>query len=151
MGFVGEEEHRRFLDLCPQIEGYVVDAGIQLIKIWLEVGQEEQERRFAARIESPIRQWKLSPMDVESYRRWYDYSKARDMMLAATDTAHAPWHIIFSDNKRRARLNCISHILSLIPYGKIARKPPKLPKRANRGRYDDRASLQDRKFALERY
>ena len=151
MGFCSEEEHRRFLELCPQIEKYVIDGGIQLIKIWLEVGQEEQERRFAARIKSPIRQWKLSPMDVESYRLWYDYSRARDMMLDATDTTYAPWHIVFSDNKRRARLNCISHILGLIPYRKIARKPVKLPKRANRGRYDDRASLQGRKFAPERY
>ena len=87
-----------------------------LIKIWLEVGKKEQEQRFAARIEDPLRQWKLSPMDVESYRRWYDYSRARDRMLQATDTKHAPWYIVRSDDKRRARLNCISHILKSIPY-----------------------------------
>ena len=151
MGFSTPEQHRRFLDRCPEIEHYIIEAGIRLIKVWLEVGQEEQERRFAARIDSPIRQWKLSPMDVESYGRWYEYSRARDMMLAATDTPHAPWHIVFSDNKKRARLNCIAHILSLIPYRKIDRPRARLPKRSNRGKYDDRASLEGRKFAVERY
>jgi polyphosphate kinase 2 len=151
MGFVGKEEHQRFLDLCPEIEKYVVDAGITLIKLWLEVGQAEQERRFAARIESPIRQWKLSPMDVASYRRWYEYSRARDMMLEATDSEHAPWHIVFSDDKRRARLNCIAHILGLIPWKKVSHKPVVLPKRSSRGSYDDRASLEGRRFAAQRY
>ena len=151
MGFVSKEEHQRFLDLCPQVEKYVVDTGIRLITIWLEVGQEEQERRFAARIESPIRQWKLSPMDVESYRRWYEYSRARDMMLETTDTPHAPWHIVFSDDKKRARLNCIAHILSLIPYKEVKRKPVRLPKRATNNRYDDHLSVEGRSVVPERY
>jgi polyphosphate kinase len=151
MGFCSEEEHQRFLDLCPEIEKYVVDAGIKLVKIWLEVGQEEQEKRFAARIEDPVRQWKLSPMDIESYQRWYDYSRARDMMLKTTDSKHAPWYIVLSDDKRRARLNCISHILSLLPYKKVERKKVRLPKRSGKGKYDDWASLKGRNFVPARY
>ena len=114
MGFCTPEEYRRFLELCPQIEQYIVEGGIRLIKFWLEVGNKEQARRFEARIEDPLRQWKLSPMDLESRRRWYDYSRARDRMLEATDTSYAPWYIVRSDDKRRARLNCITHLLSLI-------------------------------------
>ena len=151
MGFCSEEEHQRFLELCPEIERYVFDAGIKLIKIWLEVGQEEQEKRFAARLEDPVRQWKLSPMDIESYRRWYEYSKARDMMLKTTDSKHAPWHIVLSDDKRRARLNCISHILNLLPYKKVERKKIKLPKRSGKGKYDDRAAMQGRNFVPAKY
>jgi polyphosphate kinase len=151
MGFCDEEQHQRFLDLCPEIEKYVVDGGVRLIKIWLEVGQDEQEKRFAARIEDPLRQWKLSPMDIESYARWYDYSRARDMMLNTTDSKHAPWSIVFSDDKRRARLNCISHILSLIPYQNMPRKKVKLPKRSKRGKYDDEASLKGRNLVPEKY
>ncbi len=151
MGFCSEKQHRRFLELCPEIEGYIVEAGIQLIKIWLEVGQQEQQRRFEARIDDPMRQWKLSPMDLESYRRWYDYSKARDMMLKATDSKHAPWHIVHSDDKRRARLNCIAHILKRIPVGKMPKMKAKLPKRSNKGRYNDQASLKGRKFVAEKY
>jgi polyphosphate kinase 2 len=151
MGFCTEEQHRRFLDLCPQIEKYIVDGGITLIKLWLEVGKDEQERRFAARIDDPLRQWKLSPMDVESYRRWYDYSKARDMMLEATDSKHAPWHIVRSDDKRRARLNCISHILKSIPFKKTPPAKVKLPKRSSKGKYDDQATLQGRNFVAENY
>ena len=151
MGFVDAEQHNRFLKLCPQIEKYVVDGGITLIKIWLEVGKGEQEQRFNARINDPMRQWKLSPMDLLSYSRWYDYSRARDRMLAATDTKHAPWYIVRSDNKRQARLNCISHILSLIPYKKTSHKKVKLPKRSNKGKYDDEASLKGRSFVPERY
>ena len=146
MGFCDEEEHKRFLELAPQIENFVVDGGIRLIKIWLEVGKEEQEKRFHARIDDPVRQWKLSPMDLESYRRWYDYSRARDIMLEATDTATAPWTIVRSDDKRRARLNCISHILNSIPYKKVERQKVKLPKRSNKGEYDDMASLKGRNF-----
>src|SRR5579862_3691961 len=146
MGFVGEKEVERFLSLAPEIEKYITDAGIILIKFWMEVGQEEQERRFLARINDPLRQWKLSPMDLESYRRWYDYSKARDMMLDATDSTHAPWHIVRSDDKRRARLNCIAHILKRIPVGKMPKMKAKLPKRSNKGRYNDRASLKGRNF-----
>src|SRR5215467_7157454 len=107
MGFVDKKEYQRFLELCPEIEKYITDAGIILIKFWLEVGKEEQERRFLARINDPMRQWKLSPMDLESYRYWYEYSKARDMMLDETDSKDAPWYVIRSDDKRRARLNCI--------------------------------------------
>jgi polyphosphate kinase len=149
MGFCSEQQHRRFLDLCSKIEKYIVDGGIKLIKIWLEVGRDEQERRFAARIADPLRQWKLSPMDIESYKRWYEYSRARDMMLKGTDSRHAPWHIVISDDKRRARLNCLSHILRLIPYQTIPRKTTKLPRRSNRGKYDDRASLKGRNMVPE--
>src|SRR5262245_2845646 len=151
MGFCTEHDHQRFLELCPQIEKYVVDAGILLIKIWLEVGQAEQERRFHARIDDPLRQWKLSPMDLESYRRWYDFSRARDRMLEKTDSKHAPWYIVHSNEKRRARLNCISHILRSIPYKKIQRTKVKLPKRSNKGKYDDQATLSGRNFVRETY
>ena len=151
MGFCTEQQHRRFLQLCPEIEGYIVEGGIQLIKIWLEVGQEEQERRFAARIEDPLRQWKLSPMDVGSFQRWYDYSRARDMMLKATDRKNAPWYIVRSDDKRRARLNCISHILRSIPFKKVSRAKVKLPKRSDKGKYDDQVTLKGMKFVAEKY
>ena len=151
MGFCTEEQNRRFLELCPQIEKYIIDGGTRLIKIWLEVGKDEQERRFSARINDPLRQWKLSPMDVESYRRWDDYSRARDMMLKATDSKHAPWHIVRSDDKRRARLNCIAHILRSIPYKKVPRTKVKLPKRSGKGRYDDQATLKGRNFVRETY
>jgi polyphosphate kinase len=151
MGFATEQQHRRFLQLCPEIERYIVDGGIILIKIWLEVGKEEQERRFSARINDPLRQWKLSPMDIESYGRWYDYSRARDMMLKATDSKHAPWHIVRSDDKRRARLNCISHILKLIPFKKVSRAKVKLPKRSDKLKYDDQVTLKGMKFVAEKY
>jgi polyphosphate kinase 2 len=151
MGFCTEREHRRFLALCPQVEKYVVDSGIILLKIWLEVGKKEQERRFAARVDDPLRQWKLSPMDVESYGRWYAYSRARDMMLKATDSKHAPWHIVRSDNKRRARLNGISHILQSIPYKKVKRAKVNLPARSDKGRYDDQATLKGRRFVRETF
>ena len=151
MGFVDDKQYARFLSLCPEIEKYIVDAGIRLIKIWLEVGMKEQEKRFAARVDDPVRQWKLSPMDVASYTRWYHYSRARDAMLKATDTKHAPWAIVRSDDKRRARLNCISHILHTIPYKKIRSPKVKLPPRSGRGEYDDQASLKGRNFVAERY
>src|SRR5580658_2273930 len=151
MGFVSQKEAERFLEICPEIEKYITDAGIILIKFWLEVGQQEQERRFLARINDPLRQWKLSPMDLESYKHWYDYSKARDSMLRATSSKHAPWHVVRTDDKRRGRLNCISHILSLIPYRKIRRDKIKLPKRLLENKYDDHASLKGRYFVVERY
>ena len=151
MGFCGEHDHRKFLDTCPQIERYIVDAGIHLLKLWLEVGQDEQERRFNARIDDPVRQWKLSPMDLESYRRWYGYSRARDMMLRKTDSKHAPWYVVRSDDKRRARLNCISHILKQIPFEKVSRAKVKLPKRGEKGKYDDQLSLKGMKFVAEKY
>ena len=151
MGFIDEHQHKHFLEICPTAERYIVDSGITLIEIWLEVGQEEQERRFNARINDPLRQWKLSPMDLESYRRWYAYSRARDSMLKATDTKYAPWHIVRTDDKRRGRLNCISHILEQIPYKKIAKDKVKLPKRSTKDQYDDQAPLKGRKFVPEHY
>lgn len=151
MGFCTPEQHENFLAVCPQVEKYITDAGILLIKIWLEVSDEEQGRRFEARIDDPLRQWKLSPMDLPSRSKWYQYSKARDQMLAATDTEHAPWVILRSDDKRRARLNCIAHLLSLIPYEKIEQEKIKLPKRSEKGEYDDAATLEGRKFVPEVY
>ena len=151
MGFCSPEEHKRFLNLCPQVEKFAVDGGIILIKLWLEVGMEEQEIRFKARIEDPLRQWKLSPMDTESFGRWYDYSRARDMMFEATSTKHAPWRLIRSDDKRRARLNVISHILKTIPYKKIKRDKIELPERSHKGRYNDQSRLRGMKFVEERY
>jgi polyphosphate kinase len=151
MGFCTPAEHKRFLSLCPQMERHIIDGGIILIKLWLEVGMEEQERRFKARIDDPLRQWKLSPMDTESYRRWYDYSRARDLMFRATSSKHAPWYIIRSDDKRRARLNCISHLLKSIPYKRVQRDEVKLPKRSNKGRYNDQAGLRGMNFVAERY
>jgi polyphosphate kinase 2 len=151
MGFCSPEEHQRFLELCPIVEKFLVDGGTRLIKIWLEVGQEEQERRFKARIDDPIRQWKLSPMDVASYGRWYDYSRARDMMFEHTDTDYAPWHIIHSDDKKRARLNAIAHILSQIPYKKVDHAKVKLPARSEKKKYDDQTSIAGRRLAQARY
>ena len=151
LGFCTPEEYQLFLDRCPQVEQYIVEGGIQLIKFWLEVGNKEQERRFEARIEDPLRQWKLSPTDLESRRRWYDYSRARDRMLDITDTAQAPWYIVRSDNKRRARLNCIAHLLSLIPYDKVPRQKVEVPPRAIEHEYDDEAPLRHRRFVPERY
>jgi polyphosphate kinase 2 len=151
MGFVSKEGYQRFLKLAPIIEKYIIDAGIILIKFWLEVGKEEQERRFHARINDPMRQWKLSPMDIESYRHWDDYSKARDMMFEATDSKVAPWNIIRSDDKRRARLNCISHILTTIPHREMRAEKVKLPKRSGKSKYDDQRALKGRNFVRERY
>src|SRR6201991_4598950 len=151
MGFCSPTEHKRFLELCPLVEKFAVDGNIILIKLWLEVGMEEQEARFHARIEDPLRQWKLSPMDTESFGRWYDYSRARDMMFEATDTRHAPWYLIRSNDKRRARLNVISHILQTIPYKRVKREKVKLPPRSHKGRYNDQASLRGLKFVEERY
>jgi polyphosphate kinase 2 (PPK2 family) len=151
MGFCTKEQHRTFLDLCPEVERYIVDSGIILLKYWLEVSNKEQERRFMARIEDPLRQWKLSAMDLPSREKWYEYSLARDQMLKATDTKHAPWYILRSDDKKRARLNCISHILSQIPYKKIKREKVRLPKRSKKYAYDDEATLRGRKFVPEKY
>ena len=151
MGFCSKKEYETFLKNCPLVEKMVVDNGIQLIKLWLEVGQDEQERRMQARIDDPLRQWKLSPMDIESWPRWYEYSRARDRMLEATDTKEAPWYILRSDDKRRARLNCIAHILKVIPYKKLSREDVKLPKRWKKHRYDDQAPLKGRRFVPETY
>ena len=151
MGFCTKAQHRRFLVVCPEFERYLVDDGILLVKYWLEVSDVEQKRRFEARITDPLRQWKLSPTDLCSRSRWYEYSRARDLMLEATDTKFAPWHIVRSDDKRRARLNCISHLLGLIPYKKVRRKKVKIPKRSTKGAYDDQATLKGRRFVPESY
>jgi len=151
MGFCTPKQHKRFLQLCPQIERYLVDGGTILIKIWLEVNNDEQERRFQARIDDPVRQWKLSPMDLPSRERWYDYSRARDIMLKKTDTSYAPWYIVRSDDKRAARLNTIAHLLSQIRYKKLPQKKVKLPKRSSKGAYNDDAAIARRRFVRERY
>jgi polyphosphate kinase 2 len=129
MGFCSQEEYREFLRDCPAFEAFLVSQVIILLKYWLDVSEKEQHKRFLARIKDPTKRWKLSPMDLESHRRWYDYSRARDAMLEATDTLAAPWYIVPSDDKKRARLNCIRHVLNSIPYREIPYTPPKLPKR----------------------
>jgi polyphosphate kinase 2 len=151
MGFCSEKEHAQFLEMCPRVEKYIVGSGIILIKIWLEVGMDEQERRFKARIADPLRQWKLSPMDLGSFSRWYDYSHARDEMLEATDTTDSRWFILRSDDKKRARLNGIAHILSRIPYERVKREEVTLPKRSHKHSYDDQATLRGRNFIEARY
>ena len=151
MGFCSEKQHRRFLNLCPAFERSCISDGISLIKFWLEVSSEEQEKRFRARIEDPLRQWKLSPMDLPSRSRWYDYSRARDRMLEATDTEMAPWYIVRSNDKKRARLNCIAHLLNVIPYQPISGSKVKLPKVATKKRYDDQAAIKSRRFVPEKY
>jgi polyphosphate kinase 2 len=151
MGFCTKEQYKRFLELCPEIEKYTVDAGIRIIKVWLEVSDKEQKRRFEARIDDPLRQWKLSPMDLPSRSRWFEYSRARDRMLDATDTKHAPWFVLRSDDKKRARLNCIQHILDSIPYKTVKRKKVKLPRREMKHAYDDQATLKQRKFVKDTY
>lgn len=132
MGFCSEAKARRFLELAPRFEGAIIESGTTLLKYFLDVSEEEQERRFRQRIDDPVRQWKLSPMDIESYRRWWDYSKAYDEMIRATDTDFAPWWIVPSDDKKRARINCISHILGSIPYERVPFDEPKLGKRQKR-------------------
>jgi len=129
MGFTSEEEVEKFLRMVPLVERAMVDSGIILIKYWLEVSMEEQTQRLADRIEDGRKIWKLSPMDVDSYSRWYDYSRARDEMFAATDTPHAPWYVTHSDDKRRARLNIIADLLNRIPYKNAPREKVKLPPR----------------------
>jgi polyphosphate kinase len=151
MGFCTPEQHKRFLDLCPQIEKFLIEGGTIVIKLWLEVGNEEQERRFQARIEDPVRQWKLSPMDLPSRERWYDYSRARDLMLKKTDTRIAPWYVVRSDDKKTARLNTIAHVLSRIPYKKLSQPKIKLPKRSKKGAYNDTKSIAKRRFVKEVY
>ena len=128
----------------------MVNSGIILIKYWLEVSDQEQRRRFEARITDPVRQWKLSPMDLPSRTKWFEYSRARDLMLKATDTDWAPWYILRSDDKKRARLNCITHLLALIPCKKVPREKVKLPERSMKEAYDDQASLRGRTFVGEK-
>ena len=151
MGFSSNEQYKRFLALTPLFEKHMVEGGIQLIKFWLEVGNKEQERRFKARIDDPLRQWKLSPMDLPSRAKWYEYSRARDAMLKATDTRIAPWYIVRSDDKRRARLNTIAHLLKLIPHKKLDRPKVKLPARSRKHVYNDEQSIARRRFVPEVY
>ncbi|NRP74815.1 hypothetical protein ILFOPFJJ_05737 [Ensifer psoraleae] len=132
MGFRSDRKARRFLELAPRFEAAIVESGIILLKYFLDVSEEEQERRFRQRIGDPLRQWKLSPMDIESYRRWWDYSRAYDEMIRMTDTEYAPWWIVRSDDKKRARVNCISHILGSISYERVAFDEPELGKRQKR-------------------
>ena len=151
MGFCTKEQHRRFLDICPEFEKYIVSNRIRLFKYWLEVSNKEQKRRFEARIDDPIRQWKLSDMDLPSRERWYDYSRARDMMLEATDTDFAPWYLLRSDDKKRARLNLLSHFLGAIPYKATKREEINLPSRNKKGAYDDEATIKDRRWIKEKF
>jgi polyphosphate kinase 2 len=137
MGFCSEKEVKRFLEIVPQVERAIIHSGVILLKYWLEVSPEEQTRRLEARIHDGRKTWKLSPMDLKSYRRWYDYSRARDDMFRATDTSWAPWFVAHSDDKRRARLNIISHLLSKIPYEKVPRPKVKLPERQKHGGYKE--------------
>ena len=132
MGFCSDKKAKRFLEVAPRFEAAIVESGLMLLKYFLTVSEEEQDRRFRRRIEDPLRQWKLSPMDIESYRRWWDYSRAYDEMIQATDSLHAPWWIVPSDDKKRARINCISHILKSIPYEKVEFAEPELGKRQKR-------------------
>ena len=151
MGFCTDEQYDRFLNRCPEFEKYLIEGGVQLIKIWLEVSNAEQERRFQARIDDPLRQWKLSPMDLPSRSKWYEYSKARDLMLKKTDTRLAPWYIVRSDDKRAARLNTIAHVLSQIPHKTLKDPKVKLPRGSKKGSFDDMAWIARRRFVKERY
>ena len=137
LGFCTEDQAKRFLEMIPGVEKAIVDSGIILLKYWLEVSPDEQTRRLEARIDDGRKIWKLSDMDLKSYSRWYDYSRARDEMFLATDTSWAPWYVVHSDNKRRARLNALTHFLSKVPYEKLPREKIKLPKRQHRGDYKD--------------
>ncbi len=150
MGFCTDEEYREFLRSCPEFERMLVRSGIMLIKYWFSVSDEEQERRFQGRITDPTKRWKLSPMDLESRKRWVAYSKAKDEMFAHTDIKQAPWYVIDSDNKKRARLNCISHLLSLIPYEDLTPEPIALPPRQDKEAYV-RPPMSDQTFVPEVY
>ncbi len=151
MGFCTEEQRNKFLKVCPEMEHYIVKGGIQLIKIWLEVSEKQQKRRFEARVKDPLRQWKLSAMDLPSRSRWYDYSRARDVMMKGTDTEWAPWHILQSDDKKRARLNCLAFLLKTIPYKKVRHEKIRIPDRITKYAYDDSKSLKGRRFIEEKY
>jgi len=149
MGFTTEEKVRQFLESTPLVERSIESAGIILLKYWLEVSEEEQTRRLKERAHDGRKIWKLSPMDLESYSRWYDYSRARDEMFDATDTSHAPWYVARTDDKRRGRLNIIRHLLDHIPYEELPRKKIKFPKRQKRGNYVE--SEHPYRYVEERY
>jgi len=129
MGFCSDKQYDDFLRMCPAFESFLRNNGIILVKYWFEVSESEQHRRFLRRIEDPMRRWKLSPMDLESHRRWYDYSRARDAMFAATDNPNSPWYVVQTDDKERARLNCIAHLLSVVPWKPVPHNKVTLPKR----------------------
>ena len=150
MGFCTEEEYREFLRSCPEFERMLVRSGIKLIKYWFSVSDEEQEHRFQARIDDPTKRWKLSPMDLESRSRWIEYSRAKDEMFKFTDIKQAPWWVVNSDDKKRARLNCISHLLSMIPYEDLTPEPIKLPPRQDDVGYV-RPPISDQTFVPEIY
>jgi polyphosphate kinase 2 len=151
LGFCTPAQRDRFLELVPPFERILLESGIILFKYWLEVSNEEQARRFKARIHDPLRQWKLSKTDLPSRTKWFEYSQARDAMFAATDSKASPWFIVPSDDKKRARLNVIHQILGRIPYGKVPREKVELPDRSKKHAYDDRASLKGRRFVPARY
>ena len=151
MGYTKEKDVERFLENVPKFEQWLVESGIILIKLWLEVGRKEQERRFRQRIDDPLRQWKLSPMDIKSYSRWHDYSRARDAMFDATSHSLAPWFVLQSDDKKRARLNGLKHILSQIPYEKIKRDKVKLPKRSDKKSYKEKLNLHKVKLVRDAF
>ena len=151
MGFCTDYEYEHFMKLVPAFEQVLRDNDIILIKYWFDVSMEEQQRRFQDRIDDERKKWKLSPMDTESFNRWYDYSRARDAMFEATDTDLSPWHVVPSDDKKRARLNCISHLLATIPYKELPRPGVKFGKRDMKGKYDDQATLEGRRIVPEKY
>jgi polyphosphate kinase 2 len=151
LGFCTEEDVERFFEEVTLFESMVARTGIRLIKYWFEVSFEEQQRRFRGRMTDPTKHWKLSPTDLESQRLWYEYSRARDEMLARTNTGAAPWYIVPSDDKKRARLNCISHLLAQFPYEEIPFEVPEIPKRKTKHEYDDQASLVGQNFVPEKY
>jgi polyphosphate kinase 2 len=150
MGFCNEEEYREFMRSCPEFERMLVRSGTILIKYWFSVSDEEQERRFQARIDDPTKRWKLSPMDLESRSRWMEYSRAKDEMFKYTDTKQSPWYVVHSDDKKRARLNCIAHLLSMIPYEDLTPEPMKLPPRQDDTGYV-RPPITDQTFVPEIY
>jgi polyphosphate kinase 2 len=150
MGFCTDEEYREFLRTCPEFERMLVRSGVIFIKYWFSVSDEEQERRFHDRIVDPTKRWKLSPMDLESRRRWIEYSKAKDEMFAHTDIKQAPWYVVEADVKKRARLNCIKHLLGMIPYRDLTPPPMQLPPRQDAGGYV-RPPISDQTFVPDEY
>jgi polyphosphate kinase 2 len=151
MGFCTDHEYERAVKMTPAFERVILENDIILLKYWFDVSMDEQQRRFKDRIDDDRKKWKLSPMDTESYNRWYDYSRARDAMFEATDTDFSPWHVVPSDSKKHARLNCISHLLSQIPYKELPRPEVKLGKRSLKSKYDDKASLEGRRIIPQKY
>jgi polyphosphate kinase 2 (PPK2 family) len=151
MGFCTPEETQRFLQVAPYFETYLVSSGILLLKYWLDVSSEVQKQRLRSRIDEPLKQWKLSPIDLAARERWYAYSRARDRMFEATDTEKCPWYVVPSDDKYRARLNCIRHILECIPHEPVAVPRAVIPERDKRDAYDDTATLAARRFVQQVY